>query len=71
MILEPAHIVLLSKLHVGTPERVKILKLECMLDGLTAEEFEDAFRELISASELYICRTERFVAKTSGRVRKK
>ena len=71
MILEPAHITILSQLHVGTPERVKILKLECMLEGLTAEEFEDAFKELISESELYICRTERFVAKMRGRVRKK
>ena len=71
MILEPAHIIILSKLHVGTPKRVKILKLESMLKGLTAKEFEDAFKELISKSDLYICRTERFVSKVSGRVRKK
>lgn len=71
MILEPAHMIILSNLHVGTPKRVKILKLESMLKGLTDEEFEDAFKELISESDLYICRTERFVAKVNGRVRKK
>jgi len=55
---------ILKKTHVtGSAKMQKILELECIIDGCSAEEINAALKKLISEGQIYVCRIEHYIKK--------